>query len=81
MEMLATDYADSCTTSRRYSHLRMETHSSGMGFGAFAAAWMATKRQRRCFIFAAPKVTMPSQTRGIVVGKSVGKIGDKQTSE
>jgi hypothetical protein len=41
----------------------------------------ATKRQRHCFIFAAPKVTMPSQRSGIVEAKSVGKIGDKQTSE
>jgi hypothetical protein len=40
-----------------------------------------SKRQRRCFIFAAAKVTMPSQTSGIVAVKSVGKIGDKQTSE
>jgi hypothetical protein len=60
------------------------------GWKPTAAAWVsvlslqhgwATKRQRRCFIFAAPEVTMRSQTRGIVVGKSVGKIGDKQTSE
>jgi hypothetical protein len=68
MEMLATDDADSRPASRRRSHLSIETHRSGAGFGAFAAAALAAKCQRRCFILAAPKVTMPSQTGGIVAG-------------
>jgi hypothetical protein len=40
MEMLATDDADSRTASRRCSQLTIETHRTGTGFGAFAAACM-----------------------------------------
>jgi hypothetical protein len=72
-EILTTDDADSRAASRRRSHLDIETHRSGTGFGAFAQHACSDKTSVPLLHFRVAKVTMPSQTLKIVVASRWGK--------
>ena len=79
--MLATDDADSRTASRRCSHLRLKTQSSGMGFGAFAQHACRDKTSAPLLHFRCAESHDAVANKGDSGYEVGGEIGDKQTSE
>jgi hypothetical protein len=81
MEMPATDDADSRTASPRRSRLSIQTHRSGTGFGASPRHPCRNKTSAPLLHFGGAKSHDAVANKGDSGWQSVGKIGDKQTSE